>query len=264
MPRAAPSPYRTIRPLLQRLGLEEREVEVYLALLSMKIGRVSAIARAAKQSRSHTYLVLRTLEEKGLVSEIERGKIKHFVAEQPERLLGYLKNRAQEIHELEKLIGNALPFLQTIKHPLEGEPRVSVMRGLEGIKQRYRDVLTQPFVSFFNPQVDYDAFGGNIAHMLFGPEVKLCGKDLLVHNAAAERYIREIPPHDAYAIRLLPKGITFDADVIVFEDEVSVFLFAEEPFTVRIESHAFANAVRAWFQPLWEMSTPVPIQKQKQ
>src|SRR3989338_10781704 len=77
----------SIRSLLKRAGLDEREAEVYLALLSLKKARVSLIAKEAHQSRSHTYLVLRSLEQKGLVAELTQGAVISFVAEQPQRLL---------------------------------------------------------------------------------------------------------------------------------------------------------------------------------
>src|SRR3989338_3870492 len=209
--------HSAIRPLLKRIGLTDRECDVYLTLLPLKIARASTVAKLAKQSRSHTYLILRELEERGLVAEVERGKVLHFVAESPDRLLGYVKNKAQELRDLE------------------------------------------PIISLFNPQIHEDHLGGNILHILFGKNAKLQGKDLLVNNEAAKRYCREVPPHENYEIRLLPKGITFDTDVIVFEDEITIFTFADEPTTIRIENRALADAFRSWQTVLWNMSTPVPI-----
>lgn len=249
-----------LHPLLRKIGLSDREIDVYLAILPMKIARASAIAKAARQSRSHTYIVLRTLQEKGLVSEVERGKVTHFVAEAPERLVSYLKNREREAHELQTLVEGALPILSSLTKPLTGRPRVTVLYGLEGIKQVYRDILARPFVSFFNPQIDYEAFGGNIVLQLFGKNTVLRGKDLLVNNAAAQEYIRAVPPHEEYEIRLLPRGIDFLADVIIFEDEVSIFTFSGEATVIRIENPPFAEAFRAWHTVLWKMSTPVEVQ----
>jgi predicted DNA-binding transcriptional regulator len=246
---------QSIHVLLHRIGLNDRECDVYLALLPMKIARASAVARAAKQSRSHTYLILRSLEEKGLVAEVERGNVLHFVAEPPDRLLGYVKDREQELREIAPIVAGVLPFLASLTKPLPGEPRVTVLRGTEGIKRVYRDVLLLPFHSFFNPQTDYDHFGGNIVHMLLGKNVKLRGKELLVNNAGARRYIREVPPHEEYEIRLLPKDLAFDADVLVFGDEIAMFTFSDQPVTIRIENTFMADAFRAWHKGLWEIST---------
>jgi len=251
--------HSAIRPLLKRIGLTDRECDVYLTLLPLKIARASTVAKLAKQSRSHTYLILRELEERGLVAEVERGKVLHFVAESPDRLLGYVKNKAQELRDLEPIIAGALPMLSSLTQPLPGEPRVTILKGTDGIKQVYRDVLTRPFISLFNPQIHEDHLGGNILHILFGKNAKLQGKDLLVNNEAAKRYCREVPPHENYEIRLLPKGVTFDTDVIVFEDEITIFTFADEPTTIRIENRALADAFRSWQTVLWNMSTPVPI-----
>ena len=247
----------SIRPLLKRVGLDDREVDVYLALLSLKQARATQVAKAARQSRSHTYLVLRSLKERGLVAETERGKVIHFIAEPPERLLSYLQNREQEMQELQGLVQGALPLLSSMTKPLAGEPRVAILHGLEGIKQVYRDVLTRPFVSFFNPQIDWEAFGGNIVVQLFGKNAKLRGKDLLVNNDAAKQYIEEIPPHEEYEIRLLPPRVTFDADVIVFENEISIFTFSDQPNVVRIENPDLADAFRAWHGVLWGLSEAV-------
>jgi len=248
---------RAVRPLLQRIGLNDREIDVYLALLAIKMGRATQIAKAAHQSRSHTYLILRSLTEKGLVSEVERGRIIHFVAEAPERLLSYLQNREQEIQGLASLVQGMVPYLASLTPRMIGEPRVTVAHGLEGIKQVYRDILTRPFVSFFNPKVDWDAFGGNIVIQLFGEGAKLRGKDLLVNNDAARAYIADVPPHKEYQIRLLPKGITFDADVIIFMNEISMFTFSEEPTIIRIENPLLADAFRAWHSALWGISEEV-------
>ncbi len=245
----------SIRPLLSRIGLDEREIEIYLALLPLKTARASVIAKTAKQSRSHTYLILKKLEEKGLVSEIERGKILHFVVEPPERLLSYLKDREQQYKDLQPLLKGALPILQSLTTPYVGSPRVTVLKGMEGMKQSYRDILMNEYVAFYNPQSSYEMFDANIVTMLFGKEVKLRGKDLLVKSAGAERYIKEVKQHEEYEIRLLPDSIAFHTDTIVFGDTIALFAFDDEKTIVRIENKNIADSFRAWHAALWEISS---------
>lgn len=245
-----------VRNLLMRAGLDDREVEVYLALLAMKSARATDIAKAAKQTRTHTYVILRDLASKGLVSEIERGKVIHFVAEPPERIISFVKNREEELESLQDLLQGAMPFLKGLTHPLEGKPRVKVLHGLSGVRSVYRDVLTREYVAFYNPQANWDIFDGNIVTMLFGKHVKLRGKDLLVNNEWTEKYIATTPQHEEYEIRLLPDGVDFLSDVIVFEDSIALFTFADEPTVISIENLELAKSFRAWHAMMWQMASP--------
>ncbi len=245
-----------IRPLLKRAGLDEKESEVYLALLTMKAGRVSNIARAAKQSRSHTYLVLQSLEEKGLVSHVEQGKVLQFVAEPPHRLVHYAKNREQEWKETQTLLEGALPLLKTLTPNYVGSPRVTTLHGLDGMKQVYRDVLLQNgFCAFFNSEMMFNSFGSNVVPMLFGSQQRLRGRELFVDNAGARRYITEIPQDDEYEVRLLPKSMQFMSEMVIFEDTVALFAYDDELTIVKIENKNFADTFRMFFESLWLQAT---------
>ena len=244
----------SLRPLLHRVGLDEKESEIYLALLSLKVARAAAVAKVARQSRSHTYLILRALVQKGLVSEIERGKVLHFVAEPPERLLGYLDDRKQQLEELRPIVENSLPLFSSITSQFVGQPRVTFLRGIDGMKQIYRDTLKRDFCSLFNPEEMYTAFGGNVVTQVFGKNAELRGRDLLIDSPAARRYRNELKHGDAYQIRFLPKSVTFGTDTIVTEDTVALFAYDLDRTIVRIENANIATSFRAWFEVLWSIS----------
>ena len=244
-----------IRPLLKRAGLEEKEVEVYLALLAMKSGRVTSIASASKQSRSHTYLVLQSLEKKGLVSHIESGKVIQFVAEPPHRIVNFAKDRVQEWKETETLLEGALPQLASLTSAIIDQPRVTTLRGLEGTKQVYRDVLLQKgFCAFFNAEVMFKAFKQNVVPMLFGDQ-KLQGRELFVDNEGARRYLKEIPQDDDYEVRLLPKHMQFLSEMVIFGDTIALFAYDDELTIIKIENQNFADTFKALFEGLWKSAT---------
>ena len=225
-----------------------------LTLLPLKVARASAIAKAARQSRSHTYLVLRSLEAKGLVSEIERGKVLHFVAEPPQRLLSFVQDKEQELHDIGPIVESTLPLLSSLTSPLIGKPRVTMLQGQEGMKQVYRDVLKQEFRAFFDPASMYRTFDTNVTTLVLGKHAKLYGKDLLVDNAGAKRYLREVEQHEGYEIRLLPKSMSFATDTVIFGDTIALFAYDADFTIVRIENQNLADAFRSWHQALWEIS----------
>lgn len=251
-----PIRHGAIRPLLKRVGLDDKELEIYLAMLALKSAKASNIAKAAKQSRSHTYLVLRSLVEKGLVSEIDRGGIMYFIAEQPQRLISYLEDRKQELENTQTLVKGALPILSSLTKPLVAQPRVSTLHGIDGMRQVYRDVLTQDFCAFFNAEAMFEIFESNIITSLFGKNAKLKGRELFVDNAGAKRYLREIPLDEQYEIRLLPESISFISEFIIFGDTVAQFAYDDDLTIIRIENKNIADSFQSWFEYLWKASKP--------
>ena len=245
----------SIRILLERIGLDEREIEVYIALLPLGAARASDIAKASKQSRSHTYLILRSLREKGLVSEVEKGKVIEFVAEPPKRLMAYLQDREEEMRRLQIMTERVLPQLQSLSTTLEAQPRVTFLTGLEGMKRVYRDAMMEEFYGIFNPEVMYNLFEENVFLTIFGSQIHLRGKDLLVSNDAAKQYMKEVPQHENYHIRLLPPGVQFASDTLIYGDTINLFAYDDERTIVRIENQNLANTFRAWHEMMWEMST---------
>lgn len=244
----------SIRKLLERIGLDDREAEVYLALLPLTSARASDIAKASKQSRSHTYLILRSLRDKGLVSEVEKGKVIEFAPEPPNRLMAYLQDREEEMRRLQVLTERALPQLETLSTTLDGQPRVTFLTGLEGMKRVYRDALMGEFRGIFNAESMYNLFQDNVFIKLFGKDVYLRGKDLLVDNEAAARYTKEIPQHDEYHIKLFPKEMAFTSDTLIYGDTICLFAYDDERTIVRIENRNLANTFRAWHEMMWAMS----------
>ncbi len=246
--------HSSLRPLLKKVGLEEKEVEIYLAVLSLKVAAASDIAKLAKQSRTHTYLILRKLEKIGLISETKEGSLIQFVAEPPERLISHLKDQEKEYRDLQSLVAGALPLLSAITKSYVSTPRITVLKGLDGMKQVYRDVFAHTFVGLYNAQSFEDAFGENIVTLLFGKGAKLRGRDLIVQNDATKGYLKDVPTDDEYSVRLLPKGVTFDADAMAYGDTLTIFAFDEERTIIRIENKKIADAFRSWFEVMWGVS----------
>lgn len=248
---------KSIKSLLLRIGLDEKQVQIYLALLSLKNAKASDVAKLSKQSRSHTYPILRSLEQKGLVSEIEENGMITFIAEPPERILNYLKDRERESQELQLLVEGAMPVLHSLSSSYIDTPRITTLKGLDGMKQIYRDILVHEFMGIINMEAVYNAFGQPIGEILLGNNRKYRGRDLFVDNEHAQKYLADWPSSEEYEIRLLPKACSFATDTVVFGDTVAIFAFDDDKTVISIDNKNIADTYRAWFELLWSMSREV-------
>src|SRR3989344_3107999 len=96
---------------LKDLGLSEKEAKVYVAAL--EIGRATAdqLAKHAKIVRPTTYLQIKSLMDKGLMSTYEEGKKTYFAPESPELLKRLLARQKDSITTKETELTRLLPEL---------------------------------------------------------------------------------------------------------------------------------------------------------
>lgn len=254
-PPRIPYDAHAMHSLLSRLGLDQREVDVYLALLSLGIASASQVAKAANQQRSNTYIVLRSLKEKGLISDLERGKILHFAVEPPDRLLVFADQQEARIHQTKLLLENALPLLQSIATPLANKPRVTITTGFEGMKDAYRDLMQTEFLACFDVEQSIKAFGTTITDYFFGVSArKLKGRELVARNETGKRYVAERRTPNVLK-QLLPAQMAFQGNIFIFGDTVALFSYDEDKTVVRVENPSIAGMLRAWYEVLWIASS---------
>ncbi len=127
--------------ILKDLGLNDKEVAVYLALIEMGHSPVRVIAGKAKVNRGTTYDILKSLQDQGLVSFYDTKSHQYFVAEPPEKLMQLLEVKSKNIDELKIKVQQALPQIKAKFEKQGGKPTVKLYEGLNGIKHILEDVL---------------------------------------------------------------------------------------------------------------------------
>jgi sugar-specific transcriptional regulator TrmB len=126
---------------LSSFGLTDKEIDLYEVLLAH--GELSAgdVVRLSKLKRATAYQSLYSLEKKGLVTHFERGRKIHFRVESPTKLLELANLQLRTFEESHRQLMGVISSLNT-KYVLAVEkPVISVLEGIEGIKQVYNDTL---------------------------------------------------------------------------------------------------------------------------
>ncbi len=129
--------------LFDQLGLSERDVLVYRALLASGPSSIRTIAERAGVNRGSTYECLKSLQQRGIVTYQPRGKRRYFSAREPEVLLQLADERREQLDRaIEQLKTSVIPDLHHLK-PDFSIANVEFYEGDDGIEQVLRDILNR-------------------------------------------------------------------------------------------------------------------------
>ena len=121
---------------LAKLGLQESEIKIYLALLKKGLSTATQISQYTGLNRSHIYDKLDILLEKGLISFVIKNNVKYFKSSNPERILDYIK-------EIQTNIQKIIPDLNKIKDVSKPKTVVELYQGKEGMKTVLKDIIRE-------------------------------------------------------------------------------------------------------------------------
>ncbi len=122
---------------LKELGLDDHEVRVYLACLALGRAKVNDISKKAELIRTTTYGILRSLQEKGLVSTITVEGIIFFQAATPKQLIELLEEKKEKITAI-------LPKLEALRSVVPVAHKIELFEGLNGVKTVLNDLVAIP------------------------------------------------------------------------------------------------------------------------
>lgn len=137
--------------VLREFGLTDAEITVYVSSLQTGSQPASVISKKAHLKRGHTYNVLATLIQKGLVQEFTKGKVRFFTISPPQTLLTIVQHKKEALKMIEQNLAPFLPVLDKLRNPLLKSPKVIFFQGVEGIKHIYEDTINvadQPIYAF--------------------------------------------------------------------------------------------------------------------
>lgn len=125
-----------LQQTIEKLLNNAEEAAVYLAALRIGEATVTEIAKEAKIPRTSCYHILETLTKRGLISSYPKQKRKHYIAENPQKLLMTLKEHEAALREI-------MPQLQALDSATGAKPVVRFYEGADGIRQIFQDILSR-------------------------------------------------------------------------------------------------------------------------
>jgi len=126
---------------LQKFGLKNKEIKIYLTLLNFGPSSVRKISQESKINRGTSYDILKKLIEMGLVSYYEKKSHQYFTPEDPAKIISILEEKEKNIIKTKKEVLKTIPDLQSLYSKISQKPFVKYYEGYSGTKEILKDVL---------------------------------------------------------------------------------------------------------------------------
>jgi len=240
-----------LEQILIKVGLDEKEAKIYVALLDIGSEKVHEIAKKAGVKRPTAYVILEQLYAKNFVIKTYQQQRVFYSAEKPDIILRALK-------EKEDLLGQALPLFYARMATSKIKPRVRIYEGRSWIEKVYDEVYESASVCLFgsikNLSEELSWLAGKLKNIIKSQDIHV--RDLLTDDPRDLDFGFAAIGRN-YEGRVVPKEFDLFIDGAVYGDQVAILSIKKELFAVIIESKEVADTFRSLFELAWKMSVPL-------
>jgi len=239
---------KDIKQLLADAGLLPSEIKVYLGSLELGPSTVQNIAKKAKISRTAVYEAIELLAKRRLISTSTVGKRTMYTAEDPSRIVSYLKEEQQKFTATLEDIKQQVNALKLLSGGIK--PIVKVYEGEEALIAYFDHVAqVKPETHFEISNLD------DVYAFLSNEKIQAARR---AHNWKGIKKIRLLhygelrnPRPGVEFCRLSEKMGEFHGNIAVYDNYVSLVTYIGKIVVVIIESKQMADTVRTLYTAAW-------------
>lgn len=228
--------------ILQKVGFTSAEAKTYLALLrlgSVKVGKV--IEKSGLQS-STIHNTLHSLQEKGFVKHIFKGKIKIYSAVNPAYILKELQEKKQELE-------NVLPQLQLSQKSEKEE--AEIFTGTKGLMTLLFELIegTKPKDRYYFFAMDVSKENKEIQRFFARYDAKRKEKKLIVQGIARKELKSLFENRKYLHMKYTPFPVP--SNIMICNNKLALINWGEKPTGILITSTQLVEAQKKFFKELW-------------
>ena len=235
---------------LKEFGLEEKEVKVYLASLSLGATTILKISKVSGVKRTTVYELILALEKKGLMKKEIHGFKTLYSAEHPEKLENSLETKRA-------LLSRLMPELEGLYHLKGTESSIKFYSGLPAIKNIYDDLLKdlKPH-EFYYAISNIKEWQGLDEDFFLKKHVETRSKmdietKLLFTDSEIARKRKQTERNFEEIIKILPKNSNFHIDLVVTPYKLVMFQLHEPLVAIVIENKSIIELHKEMFELIW-------------
>lgn len=241
-----------LKKSLEFIGFSEKEVLVYLALLSLGKGTVTRISRKAGINRPTGYHILDSLEAKGLVRISGKEPKQEYVAESPDQIEKLLSKKIESDQSYIKEARKIIPELKSM-HNVADRPKILFYEGKEGLEKVYEDTLTSQ--ETIRAYANVDEMHKALPHYFPQYYKRRAGKGIHIRAIFPDNemgHLRQIEDKkEERTSAIVPADkYYFSPEINIYDNKIMIASWLER-LGIIIESREIADAMKKVFELAW-------------
>jgi sugar-specific transcriptional regulator TrmB len=235
---------------LKKIGLEEKEAQVYLTLLRLNRATAYLVALRSGLKRTTVYAILDNLVSKGFALKTPNEKKTVYFAKSPQECFAEAREKIIEAEEY-------LPKLTALRKESKDDGGVSYYEGIDQVKEVYAKLLDE---------VSNDECIGFYGHLKEAPEIlkkftedldkdyisqKIKRRVIIADTESTRNYIENAHTLGV-DVKPLPENLyDSNASIEVFKNKVIIFSHRDLKATL-IENPDVAKVIKQIFEITWK------------
>lgn len=244
-----------LRKLLQGIGLNPREAEVYLAALKLGTQDIATLSKETKLAAFDVSVILTNLLDRGFVSKFSREK-DFFTPEEPGVVVNILENGKMKLEANISNFKKHLGYFQDYMNPSFTKPEIAFYEGAEGIVAAYEDTLTSKteilaFASIEDTETILPEYVTKYYKRRKAAKIPI---KAIFPDSKMARARQKKDAEELRESRLLPKSmLNIEIETNIYDDKVAYFSIPEK-LAIIVKSKLIAASMREVFALCWKMA----------
>jgi sugar-specific transcriptional regulator TrmB len=240
---------------LAQIGLNEKQIEIYLALLQMGEALVQDLSSKTKIKRTTVYSILDILVQKGLAVFTDKGWHRTYYAENPKKVILFFKEKQRELKDREEKFTDVLPELASLYNIHATKPKIRYYEGVEGLKSIFEETLElkkgQEMLAYSSAELVHDYLDDYIKDYLVRRTKKDITQRAIVRDSAEARAHQLNDKNELRQTLIVPADkFPFSNEINIYANKLSIVSY-KELLGIIIESGEIAKTQKAIFELAW-------------
>ena len=241
---------------LESLGLSKAQSIIYLTLLKTGPTKIGRIIEETNLQSSVVHNNVNKLIEKGIVSFVLYGKVKHYNACKPEALEVLIKDEEEILKEKRKRLADILPQLKVMKKERRDQ-EVEVYKGQRGLRTAFEEAYSKckqgSEVKFISMPSEYH--GDEKLQAFFRKTNSELIRKGCVFKGIGHESLKKIWPkvyrEKNYMFRYTEDDFPFDINIL--PESILISLWGKQPIVIRITDREFLRQAERFFEDKWSI-----------